>query len=220
MIRAILFDLDGVLCDFSHSFSRLAATLYDDVAPHDTFTQDSFSWLFEKIGKEGQERVWAAVLAREDFWLKIPSLLTEYDRRAMWMLFDEGVDIIYLTNRHNKGTMLDQTQQWIWRHDLPNGLIHPVKDKDLHLRERMLEAGKPVLRLDNVEREAPGSLLGVIEDNPRNLEKYERGIAAWYTRPVVYAADRKYNRDAAPSLPRVNSVMDFCDRLLNYMETE
>jgi hypothetical protein len=202
--KYVVFDIDGVLADFPHSFSRLAATMY--LVPT-THTHDVEHWDWLEIGGVSREehlRVWDKVERSTSFWLDIPLLLTKNDLRAMYMLHEDGVQFIYLTNRHDTGTTPQQTAGWLHKHQLPTGELVFVKDKDKYLTERFE---------GNI-----GSILGVIEDSPKNLERYRRGLATKLWRPVVFVADRKYNVEAAPRLPRVSSVMDFCDRLLNYLD--
>lgn len=216
--KYVVFDVDGVLADFSYGFSRLALE-YFPIAVTDTMEQLSFRWLREQgVSKDEENALWDEVTRRPDFWFNLPCLLSDNDKRAMYMLVESGVDIIYLTNRHHTGTMLGQTEAWIFQNQLPYGLVVPTLNKDLHIRERMIETVGPVFRLDGETHHDPGTLVGVIEDNPRNLVKYARGIATWYWRPVVYVAARAYNEGVAPKLPRVSSVMAFCDRMLNYLE--
>lgn len=202
----VVFDLDGVLCDFSHSFSRLAATAYR-VELVQTETQESFRWLRDQgVSKHEQDLLWDKIEVGQTFWSHMPSLVTDFDREAMWDLIDAGIQIIYLTNRHDKGTMITQTKEWLYRHGLPDGELVTVQDKDLYLRNRVAGARRDF------------NLLGVIEDSPYNLPKYESGLATEYVRPVVFVLDWKYNRDVALSLPRVGSVLEFCVRILELHE--
>ena len=202
----VVFDIDGVLADFAYSFSRLAQTMYN-IPLTETAEQSSFRWLREQgVSKAEQDRVWDKVEVSHDFWLRMPSLLSEFDLNAMWQLADTGVRFIYLTNRHEKGTARIQTQEWLWRHALPPGALVFVEEKDLYLQTLL-----------NDDREA--NILGVLEDSPYNLERYAGGLAARYNRPVVYVFDRRYNQEAAPSLPRVHCVLEFCSVLLDYLAT-
>lgn len=203
--RLVIFDIDGVIADFALALSTIASR-YFHVLPFSTAEQETFQGLKEHLTKIQINQVRERVDREPGFWKGVPCLLSEYDKRAMYMLSEEGVELVYLTNRpeHNSTSqcMSAQTLDWLYANGIPRGTIVPTLDKATWLADNIL--ANP----DMYE------VLGVIEDAPRNIAAYrERGVA-------VTVRDWQFNRDVEPDAPRVSSVVEFCDSILSRIEAE
>lgn len=195
--RLIIMDLDGVCADFALAFSTVAER-YFRVTPFTTSEQKKFRGIASFLSRDEIAQVWERVGRMPDFWKTVPCLLNEYDKRAMWMLVEEGCEFVYLTNRHDVNGMVVQTTDWLYACDIPRGAVIPVTDKAGWVAEAMVTPGMEVL--------------GVLEDAPHNLTQYAiRGV------PVT-VREWSFNLGIEPDLPRVKSVMEFCDAILNKIE--
>lgn len=197
--RLVVFDIDGILCDFALHFSTYSARFFR-VKPFFTSEQTRFKGILDQLSREEVDRVWAAVDRDPTFWSTVPCILSQYDKRAMHMLSEEGVEFVYLTNRWDGNRMREQTTDWLYANDIPRGTIVPQRDK----------AGWVAEAIANTDFE----VVGVIEDAPHNITAYrKRGVA-------VTVRDWPFNRDVEPDAPRVSSVVEFCNEILNRIEAE
>ena len=178
----VIFDIDGVLADFTLGVTGLGHSLFG-LPVHSSGAQRE--WGFGGYGTEEQRTaIWKNLTASPDFWLKLPTLLTLGDLLAMAQLHRRGVEFVYLSSRPK--TAAEQTEQWLRNIAVPRGRLKVVSG-DKWLEVLLLQDG----------------LLGVLEDDPREL------LALRDCELPVFKMDWPYNRFILA--PRVSSVAEFCD---------
>jgi len=105
-------------------------------------------------------------------------------------LLAEFADIEYITNRRAPDNVDEQSVRWLERHEFPEGRVHVTEEKAEYVTSTF------------------SGVLGIIEDNPYNIEGYA------VHRLPVYVRDWQFNRDVRPELPRVHTVKEFCVQML------
>jgi len=187
----VVFDIDGVLCDFALGFSRLAATIFR-FEPYTT--ADQVTWKdFRKRGLSYEDigKVWNLVDHSEFWWETVPPLMSQSQDIAWMTLLSQVVDLHYVTNRSAPDNVGDQTRRWLSKHGYPEGDVHVVSEKAQFVQNTF------------------SNLLGAIDDSPYNIEGYAtRGLP-------LYVRDWQFNRDTCPELPRVQSVKEFCHIMID-----
>ena len=180
----IVFDIDGVLADFTGGF-----TTHLELAPRHQGTQKT--WDFA-APQRSVNKVWKAVDASRSFWYNLPSLLTREEVLEVREHVDAlGAHALYLTGREDRGNgTLRQTREWLDAFDFPMGkVVINARDK----RGIIESMGQRVL--------------GIIDDKPSTVEDLH---AHGYP---VYVRDWQYNRDLGFDVPRVSTVAEFLSRI-------
>ena len=115
MIHTIVYDIDGVLANFTRGFSDLAARLGIVPAGWDNDEQQTWDYDFHV------DPVWRATEG-EPFWLNLPRLVTDADV-AFMNEAGRYTETIYLTGRKETGSVRAQTQRWLEQHGFPDGAV-------------------------------------------------------------------------------------------------
>jgi hypothetical protein len=194
-VPVVIFDVDGVICDFVTGWSQLVKNSLDE--QYGVYSSgEQRTWRGSKLSKVERDMMWAVIDSRDDWWVTLPPLFTEGDHLAMHKLIEAGVVVYYVTNRFAPDNVAKQTELWLIEHSLPvsGGVITTTEKAEF---------------VDARFRADPSyELLGAIDDSPTNLQSYARLNLPCYVR------DWRYNRHAVPHLPRVSSVAEFCDVML------
>lgn len=113
-MKTIVFDIDGVLADWSTGFSRWARAVYPDV-PIVTHAECE-SWdVRPGMTPEMESAVWDLVKLNARFWGDLPALVSPREVRGIRLLIEQGHSIYFATNRKTSGA-LRTTRQWLTRH--------------------------------------------------------------------------------------------------------
>ena len=191
----VVFDLDGVIVDFSLGFAELLA-LDNPVGCNLQKT-----WQFEdsadypNLTKKEVNEAWDTVRQVDDFWLDLPSALTVADENAMHRLSAQ-CDIVYVTDRHVGVDVVGQTIKWLVDAELPNP-YHVLSRRVLGVKKwEVINALHPI---------------AVIEDSPKNLPE----LCDLSSTIKVFRMERLYN-DCCPGIP-VKSVAAFCRQVDNLL---
>lgn len=159
------FDIDGVLANFTHGFTRLAVVAGQIKEPHDQHDVETWDFPFHV------DPVWALVDKSRVFWEGLPPLFTPEDLEAIWALHLEAT-IIYVTSRSGPANVGNQTMNWLTAMELPEGPLMLAKSG------RKSELLKPMEH----------HLLAFLDDSPKE-------VAAMAEANVpVYVRDWKYNK--------------------------
>lgn len=145
MKPVVVFDLDGVLADFTKGFTDLAAEM--GVVKKGWRTESQPEWHFNFY----VDKVWAEVDKQPDFWERLEPLVTLEDLSALESL-EKVAHIVYMTARSGPENVGEQTKRWIKACGLPSG---PV----------FVGAANKVALLSTLKHQ----LAGVIDDKPEFL---------------------------------------------------
>lgn len=184
----VVFDVDGVFCDFVAGYTQLAHELFGTpVYP----TGAQRTWGFTGTTPEQDAQLWEYIKASPTFWLTMDPLVNLPEVNMMHEFAGEH-HIVYMTNRVGLHPGR-QTREWLMTNGLPQGDIEVVRDK-----AEAIASGYPDVR-------------AIIEDSPSNIE------VMLDKRLPVYVRDWPYNRVLSWSAPiapgRVSSVAEFLDRV-------
>jgi 5'(3')-deoxyribonucleotidase len=113
-VKTIVFDIDGVLADWSTGFSRWAREVYPDVpiVSHN----ECVSWDVRPGMTSEMERViWDLIKQDTRFWEDLPPLATDREFIQICHLIDKGHNVYFATNRKTPGA-LRATRNWLNRY--------------------------------------------------------------------------------------------------------
>jgi hypothetical protein len=193
--KVIMFDLDGVLSDFTLHFSTHAAR-YCNLVPWSNLEQFTMDYTspenpaYRRIPVEVKDKVWSELLSDPHWWDQIPPSTEEKDFQRINRLNETGQTIIFCTYRFGTHA-LKQSNAWLRKH----GIEHP----NVVLSKRK----------GDVARSLDADYF--IEDKAENA-----ACIKWFTDDTVnpckvYIIDRAYNR--APFLPekikRIKTVAEY-----------
>lgn len=184
----VVFDIDGVLADFTYAFS----TLTEGVG-HTPGAQQT--WKFTGPSKD-INKAWRMIDASSDWWRKLNLLPTQSEVEEMRTLA-KRVDIVYMTGRQDKGNdVKGQTEKWLLGYGLPHG-------------EVMLENDK--VRGCDIVEVTQRDIIGIIDDKPETVADL---TAAGFN---AYVRDWPYNRAVGLRIPRVSSVGEFVHQMMRLL---
>lgn len=188
-MRYVVWDMDGVLADFSLMFTQWAVWM-NFINPFQVRSHGSRYDFDDLLTDEQLDAVWDAIKASSTAWFGTPELVTEADKHAMHKLSGLDIGHIYLTAR--PGTdVVEQTEAWLAKNGFPAGLV--VADS------------KKAEYLSTVD----GKIIGVIDDTEKQIKRiHQAGFPVW-------VRDWPYNRHVLPGLPRSYSVHEFVDQVLD-----
>lgn len=114
-MKNVVFDVDGVLADWSSGFSKLARALFPHVSHlipvvshHERQSWDDYPGMTPEMVKV----TWDHVHSYPSFWATLPSFLTDKDGHRISRLIDNGYRVYFATNRKTPGA-LEATRAWL-----------------------------------------------------------------------------------------------------------
>jgi hypothetical protein len=181
MIHVLVYDIDGVLANFTRGFTDLAASMGLVKEGWDNDRQPTWDFDFHV------DKVWEHTESEGlDFWYELPLLATPDDVTYMNAIANY-IEPVYVTGRKDAGSTRAQTQAWLQDHGFPEGLLILSDNKAEALRTLYL-------RPEHV---------AIIDDSPKVIANLRDG---GYT---VTVRDALYNKDVEG--PRVDSVTQFIE---------
>ena len=122
-MKTIVFDIDGVLADWSTGFSLWAQSVYPDV-PVVTHAECS-AWDFRPgMTSEMTHVIWDLIKQDARFWEDLPCLATDRELSAISNLIANRYTVYFATNRKTSGA-LRATRSWLTRH-LANDAVNVI----------------------------------------------------------------------------------------------
>lgn len=110
-MKTIVFDIDGVLADWSTGFSRWAKSVYPDV-PVVTHAECSAWDVRPGMTSEMERVIWDLIKQDSRFWVELPSLATDKELSDISYLMKTGHNVYFATNRKTPGA-LRATRTWL-----------------------------------------------------------------------------------------------------------
>lgn len=193
-LRAIVFDIDGVLADFTYGFTAIL-----EGRPRSQGTQQT--WEFDAPATE-VARTWAYIDRSTRFWENLTPLITEGEvGDAVYLCREFDLVPYYITGREDRGNeTLKQTSRWLTSMGMPKGTIILNGDKVAALRH-VTQAGVEVV--------------AVIDDRPQTLAELA------HAEYITFARDWAYNRvPMPPEVIRVGSVGEYVTRVRRLLQLE
>lgn len=192
--QVVVFDIDGVLADFTAHFTKTAGIVLQYPIPVTTSAEHQ-SWSeFPGMKPEEVTKVWAHIANHPEFWEEIPSLLEPIDVDILKDLHSRH-DVYFATSRRTHGA-LQATKNWLARH------LHIVPS--VVVTHRKGEFSKVV------------GANYTIDDKSENVD-----CVIWMTdgKTKSYVMDRPYNRDEkgphSSKHRRVTKVSNFAQEVLS-----
>ena len=187
----VLWDIDGVLADFTLGFTELGHSLFPKIEVYGNSIQKfwQFAGNSEEWTKERETACWKEVQNSDTFWSNLAPLIVAADKVAMEKLA-RLTDFRYLTTRFGVEAK-EQTITWLRRHGLPypsNVILTGGMSKAVIARRVKAVAA--------------------IDDAPKFLEELHRGFEG-----DTYRRVSQYNH-YSPGIP-VHSVEQFVEGVLN-----
>lgn len=167
--QTVVFDIDGVLADFSAHFTKTAGRVTGKPLPI-TRTVDHEEWsVFPGLAPEDVTKTWAYIANNPVFWIDLPTLLGKDDLEHMKSLGPHNV--YFATSRKTPGA-LAASKEWIYAN---LGIVQP----SVVVTHRKGEFCKVV------------DATYFIDDKSENVD-----CAIWMTdgKTKSYVIDRPYNR--------------------------
>lgn len=196
-MKPIMFDVDGVLCDFVLGFTTLANKLFPEVPITGTHNQPSWTG-FPNMTQDQINATWQQATETRGFLEGLRPLWKPEEKEAIHrdlLGIEDGHDLYFVTSRHGKYAK-DETENWIRKTFFG---IHPT-----------------VILCKNKGEFAKAVGCGYsIEDKASNASCID-----WLThgKTKSYLLDRPYNRLApeylASGVIRINSLQDYLDIIL------
>lgn len=190
-MKTIVFDLDGVLADWSTGFSRWAQSVYPYV-PIVTHAECSAWDVRPGMTSEMERVIWDLIKQDARFWEELPCLATDRELSGIYNLIANRYTVYFATNRKTP-VALRATRSWLSKHVDTNSL-------DIVITHRKGEFCK-VVDADYY-----------IDDKSENVD-----CAIWMTdkKTKSYVIDRPYNSGIyAPhskSARRVSTLTNFLE---------
>lgn len=186
MRKLFVFDVDGVLADFTLAFLSLCNRYYG--TPVHSIGQQP-TWLYAHteggLDPEREKVLWDYIKKSPGWWLTLNPLVTPGDIHDMHAVAREH-DVMYLTSRIGKHPGR-QTTAWLRQFDFPEAPVIVNNAKHEFLEEYNREGR-----------------VRIIEDRPDNIIALQDAGVWTATR------DWPYNR-CIEADHRVGSVSEFCD---------
>lgn len=192
--QTVVFDIDGVLADFSAHFTKTAECVTGKPLPV-TRTVEHEAWsVFPGLTPEDVTRTWTYIASNPVFWTELPALLSNDDQESLKALAPHNV--YFATSRKTPGS-LRASKEWIYAN---LGIVQP----SVVVTHRKGEFCKVV------------DAAYFIDDKSENVD-----CAIWMTdgKTKSYAIDRIYNQGTyAPhssKARRVATVREFIEEVRN-----
>lgn len=144
MRPVVVFDIDGVLADFTWGFSGLLEGKNRSQGTQPT-------WQYEKASSFQVSQAWKYIDTSKTFWQGLPPIVTESEAHDVCELAKQ-FSVIYMTGREDRGNdTLGQTERWLRSMEMPKGEVILRGDKANAIHH---------LELD---------VVGIIDDKPDTL---------------------------------------------------
>jgi len=199
--ESVIFDIDGVLADFVHGFTRLAREMYGGQVRVVSTADQEFYGDNGGLSPQQVAETWKAIMQSEDFWLLLPAEDGAWSAiRRVSLLAARGIPVYFVTNRVGLDP-IRQTQRWLFSH---------------HTYELNMPQFRPNVILTKNKGDVARAVNAkfCIEDKAENA-----WCVAWLSKGTKsYLLDRQYNRTSfgASSVIRVASVSDYLDTVEAY----
>jgi len=110
-MKTVVFDIDGVLADWSTGFSQWAQSVFPEV-PVVTHANCAAWDVRPGMTPEMERVIWSLIKQDARFWRDLPSLATERELRAISELIYQGHRVYFATNRKTPRA-LAATRDWL-----------------------------------------------------------------------------------------------------------
>lgn len=181
----IMFDIDGVLADFTPTFTGLAKSL--GKTDHVTNSHEQMAWEYEFDAGE----IFSVVKNSYNWWMTLPPLINIQEIiQINNLILNTSHDVFFFTDRPNTKGLSAQMQSIYWLKGLgiPTDEFHVQTTNGASKAELCKD-----YRIDVA-----------IDDKPSNLKQLkDAGF-------LTFCRDWRYNREAECDM-RVSSVAEFID---------
>jgi FMN phosphatase YigB (HAD superfamily) len=113
--RVVMFDVDGVLADFTLGFTTLAKEMFPESIMSPWSTLDQPQWEFSGRLVEYQDRVWNRIKQMDDFWSQLHPLASADELTRIANLVNKAEWPIYFVTARVGKTPQPQTEIWLAR---------------------------------------------------------------------------------------------------------
>jgi hypothetical protein len=190
-MKPVIFDVDGVLADFTAGFTALASGMFPEFTPTRATDQATYHW--QGLDKKQVNEVWRAIDKTPGFWESLPPLVDDSVFSGIGRLVFSR-PVYFVTARPDSAKI--ETERWIWGQGyyLENPTVITTKKKG--------EFAKAV------------GAGWCIEDKPSNAS-----MVAWLTdgETKSYLLDRPYNRVStellASDVTRIYTVNEYLEAI-------
>lgn len=188
----IMWDVDGVLANFTHGYHSLANEMFD--ANISLEQPPTWDWLEDTIGSEKVGRIWNRIKQDPNFWRNLPSLVDD----SIWdRIVKLDADQYFVTSRVGETAKL-QTEDWLFG--------------------RMWQFDPDLCPITVVMSSRKADAANALKANYTIDDKLGNVLAVYYNSPPerrVYVYDTPYNqmdtRIAGNRVRRVSTVSQFLD---------
>lgn len=189
MKKPVVFDIDGVLADFSCGFTALASAMFPGVQVFRATDQPTYHW--QGLDKKQVNEVWRAIDTMPGFWESLPPLVDERHFEAIDALAID-MPVYFVTARPDSAKF--QTERWLRFRGVESPTVITTRRKGEFCKA--VEAGWS------------------IEDKPGNASMID-----WLTDGETrsYLLDRPYNQGAseflASNVKRIYTVNEYLEAI-------
>lgn len=127
MKNTILFDIDGVLADFTFGYTSLARQMFPDENISLSPTRERLRWDFDDIRPEIADAVWQRIVEKPEFWGSLPLLVDDRDKAVLRDIAARN-SLVYMTSRRGRpDKVIGVTKEWLTKNDLPDSPVLMVR---------------------------------------------------------------------------------------------
>lgn len=196
----VMWDADGVLCDFVTRFVNIAHECFPDSISPGTIIK---TWSFRDFLSDDEvEVVWNVIRKTTNFWELLEPMFTPEEREAVCSWLGRGDYQFYLVSNRERKSI--------------NSGSRPLEVQTIRWLACHLNSIFPVIFTDNKVKTCRDLNITIaIEDSPENISNLrESGVN-------VFVRDHPYNRlKELKDLPRGNSLIQFKKWVLNKFDVK
>lgn len=115
----IVFDIDGVLANFTAGFSSLGREMNRSIPELSDLTIPQYGTEFV-VGEATNKAIWRSIVVSPRFWQELPAIATEEEFHEIQRLNREHT-VYFATNRPGR-YVKSQTEYWLTKH----GIVSPT----------------------------------------------------------------------------------------------